>query len=74
MNLRTKFYICFCEFTLPYDTITMMSSVKEKTERKITIDNSFRYVSKDDHSHSEQTPPFSKERNKNTSKKTFAKK
>ena len=32
--------------------------------RKRNFDNSVRYVSKDDHSHSEQTPPISKERKK----------
>ena len=32
---------------------------------KLTVDKSDRYVSKDDHSHSEQTPPISKERSKN---------
>ena len=31
------------------------------TLRKITIDNSVRYVSKDNHSHSEQALPISKE-------------
>ena len=35
--------------------------------KRITIDNSVRYVSKDGHVLSEQTPPVSKERKKNTS-------
>ena len=37
------------------------------TSRRITLYNSVKYVSKIDHSHSEQTPPFSKEKKKNAS-------
>ena len=33
----------------------------------MTIDNSVRYVNKHSHMHSEQTPPISRERKKNTS-------
>ena len=42
------------------------------TLRKITIDNSLRYISKDDHSHSEQAPPTSNTRKKNVYNKTFS--
>ena len=38
------------------------------TLRKISLDNSVRYISKDDNLHSEQAPPTSKDRNKNASK------
>ena len=38
------------------------------TLRKTTVDNSVRYVNKNDHSHSDQTPPFSKKRKKGVSK------
>ena len=39
------------------------------TFRKIKKDNSVRYVTEDNHSHSEQNPQVSKERKKNASKK-----
>ena len=59
--LRKAFKTCF-EVTLPNDTIPLTFSFRRMTLWKTTIDNSVRYVNKDDHLHSKQTPPVSKER------------
>ena len=40
--------------------------------RKLSMNNSIRYVRKDGHPHSEQTPLISKERKKNTSTNEFS--
>ena len=44
------------------------------TLRKVKIDNSVRYISKDDHSHTEQAPPISNTRKKSVSNKILSQK
>ena len=49
-------------------------SLKKMTLRKINIDYSVKYVSKNNHSHSGETKPISKMRKKNASKNKLSQK